>query len=189
MRKFVLAAVVLVLMADGARAATLNVIGGQLHGAFGVDVGGTLYDVEFLDGTCIALFNGCDAVSDFTFQSSALAAAASQALLDQVLLDGVLGNFDSTPALSNGCEGLDECFFYTPYGLSGSFVSLRRIAVNSQSGSDRILSGSGGSSNDQTNFSLSTYARWTQIPEPSAAHLVALGLTGLSRAKRGRNRS
>jgi hypothetical protein len=85
MRKFVLA-IVLVLMAGGAQAATLNVVGGQLHGAFGVDVGGTLYNVEFLDGTCIALFNGCDAVSDFTFQSSALAAAASQALLDQVFL-------------------------------------------------------------------------------------------------------
>jgi len=40
MRKFFLAAV-LVLMASGAQAATLNVIGGQLHGAFGVDVGVT----------------------------------------------------------------------------------------------------------------------------------------------------
>jgi hypothetical protein len=85
MRKFFLA-IVLVLIAGGAQAATLNVVGGQLHGAFGVDVGGTLYNVEFLDGTCIALFNGCDAVSDFTFQSSALAASASQALLDQVFL-------------------------------------------------------------------------------------------------------
>jgi hypothetical protein len=188
MRKFFLA-IVLVLIAGGAQAATLNVVGGQLHGAFGVDVGGTLYNVEFLDGTCIALFNGCDAVSDFTFQSSALAAAASQALLDQVFLDGVLGDFDSIPALSNGCEGLDECFFYTPYGLIASSVSLLRIAVNSQSGSDRILSGSGGTANDQANFALSTYATWTQIPEPSAAYLVALGLTGLSRAKRGRNRS
>jgi hypothetical protein len=37
-------AVVLILMASGAQAATLNVVGGQLHGAFGVDVGGTLYD-------------------------------------------------------------------------------------------------------------------------------------------------
>ena len=51
MRKFFMAAV-LVLMASSAHAATLNVIGAQLHGAFGVDVGGTLCDVEFLDGTC-----------------------------------------------------------------------------------------------------------------------------------------
>jgi hypothetical protein len=39
-------AVVLILMASGAQAATLNVVGGQLHGAFGVDVGGTLYDKD-----------------------------------------------------------------------------------------------------------------------------------------------
>lgn len=30
--------------------------GGQLTGATGVDVGGTLYDVTFMDGTCIAMF-------------------------------------------------------------------------------------------------------------------------------------
>jgi opacity protein-like surface antigen len=60
MRKFVLA-VGLVLMASSAQAATLDVVGGQLHGAFGVDVNGSLYDVEFLGGTCIELFDGCDA--------------------------------------------------------------------------------------------------------------------------------
>ena len=50
-----------------ASAATLNVVGGQLMGASGVDVGGILYDVEFLDGTCIDLFSGCDESADFDF--------------------------------------------------------------------------------------------------------------------------
>ncbi len=54
MRKFVLA-VGLVLMAGGAQAATLNVIGGQLMGASDVLVYGILYDVQFPVGTCIAL--------------------------------------------------------------------------------------------------------------------------------------
>jgi hypothetical protein len=49
MRKVVLA-VVLVLMAGGAQAATLHVVGGQLMGASGVLVGSNLYDVQFLDG-------------------------------------------------------------------------------------------------------------------------------------------
>jgi hypothetical protein len=58
-------AVALILGAAGASGATLNASGGQILGASGVDVGGTLYDVEFLDGTCIALFSGCDEVSDY----------------------------------------------------------------------------------------------------------------------------
>jgi hypothetical protein len=68
MRKIVLA-VGLVLVASGAQAATHNVVGGQLHGASDVLVDGNLYDVQFLDGNCIHLYNGCDDVSGFTFQT------------------------------------------------------------------------------------------------------------------------
>ena len=77
----------LTLMSAGAGAATLNVVGGQLVGASGVDVDGTLYDVEFVDGTCVDLFNGCDESSDFMFTTEAAALMASQALLDQVLIN------------------------------------------------------------------------------------------------------
>jgi hypothetical protein len=49
-------------------------------GASDVLVDGSLYDVQFLDGTCIDLYDGCDEVSDFTFQTSASAVLASQAL-------------------------------------------------------------------------------------------------------------
>ena len=87
MRKFVLA-VVLVLVASSAQAATLNVVGGQLLGASDVLVDGSLYNVEFLDGTCIDLYNGCDDVSDFTFQTEAAALLAAQALLLQVFENG-----------------------------------------------------------------------------------------------------
>jgi hypothetical protein len=48
-------AAVLVLMAGGAQAVTLNVIGGQLIGASNVLVDGSLYDVQFLEGSCIDL--------------------------------------------------------------------------------------------------------------------------------------
>ena len=53
------------------------------------NVDGSLYDFEFLDGTCVALFSGCDDISDFTFSTVAAATLASQALLDQVRLNGV----------------------------------------------------------------------------------------------------
>src|SRR5262245_15153036 len=72
---------------------------GELVGANGVLVNGTLYDVEFVGGGCPD--NGCDELSDFTFQTFAASSAASQALLDQVFLDGgtVATAYDSNPAL------------------------------------------------------------------------------------------
>jgi PEP-CTERM motif len=76
---------------------------GKLSGATGVDVSGARFDVRFRDGTCIALFSGCDAASDFAFQTEPSAIAAAQALLDQVFLDGPAGQFDSVPALTRGC--------------------------------------------------------------------------------------
>ena len=33
---------------------------GVLTGAHNVQVGGTLYDVMFVDGTCVDVFGGCD---------------------------------------------------------------------------------------------------------------------------------
>jgi hypothetical protein len=95
-----LAALILTLAlacAPGVSAATLTVTGGILTGATNVDVGGSFYDVVFVDGTCAAVFNGCDDPTDFIFPTSATAVAASQALIDQVFLDGPLGQFDSNP--------------------------------------------------------------------------------------------
>jgi hypothetical protein len=50
-----------------------------------VDAGGSLYDVEFVDGNCQALFNGCNDSSDFLFPTASDANAASQALLDLIV--------------------------------------------------------------------------------------------------------
>ena len=133
-------------MAGSAEASAILIVdsNGILLGATGVTVDGAPYDVEFLDGTCVAVFSGCDVASDFQFQTQGAAGVAAQALLDQVLLDGPLGQFDSSPALTNDCSRPTlpppyanmPCHVYVPFchcictPWSPTYQSLSSIAVN-----------------------------------------------------------
>ena len=132
---------VVAMAVSPASAATLIVDGaGRLIGAADVDVGGTLYDVEFADGSCTSLFDGCDSIDDFTFVTQAEATAAAQALLDQVLVDGPAGQFDSVPSQVAGCAGatsvLSGCAFLIPFDpANASSYDLRSgLAFNRRAG-------------------------------------------------------
>ena len=174
-------------------AATLNIVGGDLIGASNVDVGGSLYDVEFMDGTCIAVFDNCDSTSDFVFQTASSAGQASASLLSQVLIDGVLGQFDTSPQFTLGCTDLSTCRVVTPYAFTSSMNPLVAFLVNNSASGDAVFGGSGGFSlnPDQdlvllTNF---TYANWSPVsavPVPAAIWLFGtalLGLTGFRQRK------
>lgn len=90
---------------------------GTLYGAQEVQVGNTLYDVSFQDGTCIGLYGNCDEVSDFPFATLAEAQDANLSLLDQVFVDTLDGLFDSEPLVTFGCENAgNECVVQTPIG-------------------------------------------------------------------------
>jgi len=140
------------LVASGAQAANLNVNGGILQGASGVEVAGELYNVDFRDGTCEGLFNGCDSADDFVFPTLAEAQAASQALGSQVFapFNLSLTTFDST--LTNGCGSnplTDQCVALTPVFDYPSLTLGPYVGTSSWSNAFDFQAGEPGGVDDQ----------------------------------------
>ena len=120
-RRFSPLIVVVWLVASGARGQTLDIQANVLMGATDVQVGGTLYDVVFVDGTCIELFDGCDDVTDFVFTDIPSATLAANAI--EQLIEGYLPN-DLDPALTNGCSSSTRCHIFTPINPHATDLSL-----------------------------------------------------------------
>ena len=120
------------VLAAGPAMAANPVVAGKLTGATGVVVSGATYNVEFVDGTCGSVFTGCDAASDFTFQTLAGAQAARDALLAQVLL----GTYDTTSGLTALHLGVESFIVYVPYGLDSS--NVLGASLNNGIGSNSI---------------------------------------------------
>jgi len=174
--------------------ASLVIEDGILLGATNIDINGVAYDVSFVDGSCIDLFNSCDNNSDFFFQDVTLGQQANLALLEQVLIDTSSGAFDSFPALTNGCKFSGFCSIYTPVSVeTGSDIFGANVAVNHQLDSLDGYTGIQANVGLSSDFSLGneldnkTYAIWSQtatVPVPPAFLLFASGLIGLAGVRR-----
>ena len=170
-------------LSASANAATQVVSGGQLIGATGVNVSGTLYDVSFMDGTGAGLFGlGFNNGDGIIFTGSTAGEAASSALGVQVFLNTPEGDFDDIPSLINGCTHSLACLVHTPIGgLSARFV---RVILGDETYSG-ISFGSSGNDN-LTLESARTWAVWSvaTVPIPAAAWLFGSALLTLAGIKR-----
>ena len=164
---------------------------GELRGASGVDVDGTLYNVTFRDGTCEDLFHGCNATEDFPF-SAPIALLAAQALLDQVFLDfDIAKQFDTQPALTRGCETPNTCIAVIPQEIVAVGVYRRTEAENhSAAALDKTAIGCCiAAQYDTFNDNFLVWAVWSPqptggvVPEPGTLLFLATGLLGLAGAR------
>ena len=165
---------------------------GNLLGARNVIVNGVRYDVEFVDGKCADVYGICD-TSAFAFQSEPSASLASQALLSAVLLNGAEGMFDTTPALTRGCGGVNvDCAAFTPYATAGNpnIVFARGAANQPRISPDFVSSYS--RREDLSDLALvdeQTWVRWTfakTVSEPDSIALLVVGLFSAGYATRRR---
>ncbi len=204
MRTLVSAAVAAVAITAASPASavdlTIDPATGKLTGATGVNINGTLYDVNFVDGTCSNIFNGCDSNSDFDF-TDATVLAAGQALLSQVFNQTVGGiNYDTSYAMTAGCSiNADNlCSIVIPSSLANftnPWANATGVANFAVETSDRVLVGYGAS----PNFNSTASSGWTwadfylhgttppvygvaAVPEPAtwAMMLMGFGAIGFS---------
>lgn len=162
----------------------------SLLGADNVNVNGSFYNVRFKDGTCVALFNGCDDAGDFVFNTQTDAVAASAALLEKVFVDGVDGEFDNVPNLTNGCVDLRACGVYTPWGFVGSsdLIELATSFNRDDEIDDRVFSTLRVALVDLDQDTDYTYAVWeaVEVSSPNVAIIMLMGIAGLLVSQRRR---
>jgi hypothetical protein len=192
------------LCGTGVAAPALNFDKGRLIGASGVLVDGESLDVSFIDGPFKEVFPGWLS-STFYFTTAAGAAAASHALLDQVLVNVPGHLLDDDPSLVAGIESTNVGVIYTPYVVRTSMTPTGPVQLYTAWGAMNFNPSFGGLGNpdtltidyreltfDSSISPLITYAVWTDhverpISEPAGVSLVGFALAALAISRRARH--
>lgn len=197
MRSFIKAftglSILWVLLTSGsALGATLVTdINGQLLGVDGVDVNGTLYNVDFLEGSCYTFFAPCLSNDNLLFDINE-ALDASWALKSQVFDTPAWSLYTSDPSKTFGCEDLYGCTIYTAYSVNSDPM-----------GNAQFFNGDGlfffdtvntcglcTRSDDTTTNPAAVFAIWeeangvTPVPLPAAGWFFLSAVSGLFALKR-----
>jgi len=185
-RLILLCLALLGLPSTKAGAATYNIDNGELKGAYGVSVNSGLYDVSFMDGTCVALYTGCDDVSDFTFNTADLAFTATLALLEQVFNKADYWDLipDGTAGINPGAVAGQIITPFAPHvnGLAWAHIAINRQALEVDvplcfDTAPCLIS----IDSDTVDVRTETYAKWTPVspvPAPAAIWLFGTALIG-----------
>lgn len=188
-KQFFLSVVTLFILSATANAALIHMVdnNGILTGAKGIDINGIEYDVEFKDGTCRALFSGCDNKSDFLFKTSPgpTGYIASWTLSKYVFV----AQWDSSPHKIKGCENSPgQCSIITPYDLLGDTMRMSYFNNTNSESMDEIQFGSWYPFIDTTPYAF-TFAIWSlskksEVNESGTLVLLMMGMIALLVRKR-----
>jgi hypothetical protein len=165
---------------------------GKLQGAFNVNVGGTLWDVVFRDGSFSNLFSIAEAAT-IDDRTEGEAIDLSGALFDSVFVNGKDDEylFNKKPALTRGCSANGICVAVTAFGteFSAPGIKSRRLirTINRDgSGPEGVARGAVLLISYDTGVDAAVvYAKWKEsdvrhVPAPSTISIFALGLIGLA---------
>lgn len=179
-------------------AAPVAVMDTQNHvllGFNGIEINNSAFDVRFVDGSCVALFDGCSTnANSFMFTSLAGAHAASQALGNAMAQGGVLGTPNGVGATLPAGTVLTPYSAFTVRGAVATlnFAAASGLDFSSTTNTNAFLQGpfsvqsprsTSMLSNENTTTDVwNTYARWsvasavTPVPEPGSLGMMAVGL-------------